>query len=125
MFERYGVDGIMIGRASSRQTLDIPRYSDIIFQPVRTPAGTFCGRERPTLHCFTWNRSLRFKDGRHAIFEMRRHLSNYFKGLPHFKDMRLKLLTAPEADEIRSLINEIKQKWGDFRTEDRSAVYDI
>ena len=40
---------------------------------------------------------------------MRRHLSNYFKGLPHFKETRLKLLTAMEVDEIKIIINEIRK----------------
>jgi tRNA-dihydrouridine synthase B len=123
MFDRYGVDGIMIGRATVGRPWifrDIRHYlSTRELLPEPTVA------EKAEIALFHLERSLEFKDGKHAIFEMRRHLSNYFKGLPHFKDMRLKLLTAPEADEIRSLINEIKQKWGDFRTEDRSAVYDI
>jgi len=56
---------------------------------------------------------------------MRRHLSNYFKGLPHFKETRLKLLTAVEVEEIRSIINEIRDKWGDFRTDDRTSIYGV
>ncbi len=56
---------------------------------------------------------------------MRRHLSNYFKGLAHFKETRLKLLTAAEPDDIKTIIKEIRQKWGDFRTEDKSSVYGI
>lgn len=54
---------------------------------------------------------------------MRRHLGNYFKGLPNFRETRLKLLTAVEPDNIRALINEIREKWGDFRTSDRTSVY--
>ena len=56
---------------------------------------------------------------------MRRHLSNYFKGLPHFKETRLKLLTAIEVDDIKIIIDEIRQKWGDFRTDDKTSVYGI
>jgi ribosomal protein S24E len=56
---------------------------------------------------------------------MRRHLSNYFKGLPHFKETRLQLLTAVEVDDIRRIINEIREKWGDFRTDDKTSVYKI
>ena len=56
---------------------------------------------------------------------MRRHLSNYFKGLPHLKDTRLKLLTAVEVDDIRNTIEEIREKWGDFRTDDKTSVYNV
>ena len=71
------------------------------------------------------DKSLEFKEGNRAIFEMRRHLSNYFKGLPHFRETRLKLLTAIEVDDIKIIINEIKQRWGDYRTDDLTSVYGI
>ncbi len=61
------------------------------------------------------DKSLEFKEGTRAIFEMRRHLSNYFKGLPHFRETRLKLLTTVEADEIKSLIEDIKNQVGGFQ----------
>jgi tRNA-dihydrouridine synthase len=82
-------------------------------------------REKADIALLHLEKSLEFKEGKRAIFEMRRHLSNYFKGLPHFKETRLKLLTAIEVENIKSIINEIKQKWGDFRTDDISSVYGI
>jgi hypothetical protein len=39
--------------------------------------------------------------------------------------MRLKLLTAVEADDVRNIIKEIREKWGEFRTEDKSSVYNV
>jgi tRNA-dihydrouridine synthase B len=123
MFDRYGVDGIMIGRATVGRPWIFRDIRHYLSTGELLPEPTVA--EKAEIALFHLERSLEFKEGKHAIFEMRRHLSNYFKGLPHFKETRLKLLTAPEADEIRSLINEIKNKWGDFRTEDRSAVYDI
>lgn len=121
MFDRYGVDGIMIGRATVGRPWifrDIRHYlttGEILPEPsVSEKAGI------ALLHL---EQSLRFKEGKHAIFEMRRHLSNYFKGLPNFKETRMRLVTAPEADEVRSIIGEIKEKWGDFRTEDMTSVY--
>jgi tRNA-dihydrouridine synthase B len=123
MFDRYGVDGIMIGRATVgrpwifRDTRHYLSTGELLPEPTVS--------EKAEIALLHLEKSLEYKEGKHAIYEMRRHLSNYFKGLPHFKETRLKLLTAPEADEVRSLINEIKQKWGDFRTEDRSSIYDI
>jgi tRNA-dihydrouridine synthase B len=123
MFERYGVDGIMIGRATVGRPWifrDISHYlktGELLPEPsVNEKAGI------ALLHL---EKSLEFKEGNRAIYEMRRHLSNYFKGLPHFRESRLKLLTAVEVDEIRFIINDIKQKWGDFRTEDKTSVYGI
>jgi len=123
MFDRYGVDGIMIGRATVGRPWifrDIRHYLDtgeILPEPSVS--------EKADLALAHLGKSLEYKDGNRAIFEMRRHLSNYFKGLPHFKDTRLKLLTTLDVTEIKGLIEEIKQKWGDFRSEDRSSIYRI
>jgi tRNA-dihydrouridine synthase len=123
MFDRYGVDGIMIGRATVGRPWifrDIRHYLDtgeILPEPsVNEKAGL------ALLHL---DKSLEFKEGKRAIYEMRRHLSNYFKGLPHFKETRLRLLTATEVDDIKMIIDGIKQRWGDFRTDDKTSVYGI
>lgn len=123
MFDRYGVDGIMIGRATVGRPWifrDIRHYLDT-GEVLPEPSVN----EKADLALLHLDKSLEFKEGKRAIYEMRRHLSNYFKGLPHFKDTRLRLLTAVEVDEIKIIISEIKQKWGDFRTEDKTSVYGI
>jgi nifR3 family TIM-barrel protein len=123
MFDRYGVDGIMIGRASVGRPWifrDIRHYlskGELLPEPSVN--------EKADLALLHLDKSLEYKEGKRAIFEMRRHLSNYFKGLPHFKETRLKLLTTVEADGIRNIINEIREKWGDFRTDDKTSAYGI
>ena len=123
MFEKHGVDGIMIGRATVGRPWifrDIRHYlstGELLPEPTVN--------EKADLALLHLDKSLEFKEGKRAIFEMRRHLSNYFKGLPHFKETRLKLLTAIEVDDIKSIINEIGEKWGDFRTDDKTSVYNI
>ncbi len=121
MFDKYGVDGIMIGRA----TVGRPW----IFREIRhyLETGDFQAEpsvnEKADLALLHLDKSIEFKEGRRAIFELRRHLSNYFKGLPDFKETRLRLLTTTEPDEIREIINEIRARWGDYRSDDRSSVY--
>ena len=123
MFNSYGVDGIMIGRATVGRPWifrDIRHYintGNLLPEPTVS--------EKADLALLHLEKSLEYKEGRRAIFEMRRHLSNYFKGLSHFKETRLKLLTAVEVDDIRRIINEIREKWGDFRTEEKTSVYGI
>ena len=123
MFTRYGVDGIMIGRASVGRPWifrDIRHFLDTgDLLPEPTVA------EKAGLALLHLEKSLEFKEGMRAIYEMRRHLSNYFKGLPHFKETRLKLLTSPEPDQIKDLIIDIRNKWGDYRTEERTSVYGL
>jgi tRNA-dihydrouridine synthase len=123
MFNRYGVDGIMIGRATVGRPWifrDIRHYlntGELLPEPSVN--------EKADLALLHLEKSLEFKEGKRAIYEMRRHLSNYFKGLAHFKETRLKLLTAIEVDDIKIIINEIRDKWGDFRTDDKTSVYGI
>jgi tRNA-dihydrouridine synthase B len=121
MFNRYGVDAIMIGRAAVGRPW--------IFRDVRHYLETGNLLPEPTVSDKVgWalnhlDLSIEHKAGNRSIFEMRRHLSNYFKGLPNFRDTRMKLLTSVDPDEIRSLLHEINERWGDFRSDDKSAIY--
>ena len=47
-----------------------------------------------------------------GIFEMRRHLSCYFKGLENFKETRLKLVTSTDPAELYALLDHIAEVWG-------------
>jgi nifR3 family TIM-barrel protein len=123
MFDRYGVDGIMIGRSAVGRPWifrDIHHYlntGELLPEPTVN--------EKVDLTYRHLEKSLEYKEGNKAIYEMRRHFSNYFKGLPHFKETRLRLLTTLEVDEIKNILAEIKRKWGDFRTEDKTSVYAV
>jgi nifR3 family TIM-barrel protein len=123
MFNRYGVDGIMIGRATVGRPWIFRDIKHFLSTGLILPEPSV--NEKADIALLHLEKSLEFKEGKRAIFEMRRHLSNYFKGLPHFKETRLKLLTAQEVDEIRIIIEEIRQKWGDFRSEDKTSVYGV
>ena len=123
MFDRYGVDGIMIGRATVGRPWifhDIRHYIDtgeLLPEPTVS--------EKADIALLHLDKSLEYKEGHKAIYEMRRHLSNYFKGIPHFKETRLRLLTSVEIDEIKNIIEEIREKWGEFRTNEKTSVYGI
>jgi nifR3 family TIM-barrel protein len=123
MFDRFGVDGIMIGRASVGRPWIFRDISHYLKTGELLPEPTV--NEKADLALLHLEKSLEFKEGKRAIYEMRRHLSNYFKGLPHFKETRFRLLTTLEVDEIRSIIEEIREKWGDLRTEVSTSVYGI
>ncbi len=123
MFDRYGVDGIMIGRAAVGRPW--------IFRDIRHYLSTGELLPEPTvnekvdvamMHLY---KSLEYKEGNRALYEMRRHFSNYFKGVPHFRDTRLKLLTSLDVDEIKSILEDIRKRWGDFRTDEKTSVYGI
>ena len=123
MFDRYGVDGIMIGRATFGRPWifrEIRHYldtSEILPEPTVD--------DKADLALLHLGKSLEHKEGKAALLEMRRHLSNYFKGLPNFKETRLRLLTSLDIDEIKQIIEEIREKWGAYRSEDASGIYGI
>ncbi len=108
-FGRYGVDGIMIGRA----TFGHPW----IFREIRHFLDT--GEELPELGVAErvalakrhLSLSLSLKGEPRGIYEMRRHLSCYFKGLPDFKDTRIKMVTTLDSDELYSILDGIKDKY--------------
>ena len=59
-------------------------------------------------------KSIEVKGERVGVLEMRRHLSNYFKGLPNFKDTRMKLVTENDPALLFATIDSIAERWGDF-----------
>lgn len=123
MFDRYGVDAIMIGRATFGRPWifrEIRHYLDT-GELLPEPSVS----EKADLALLHLEKSLEHKEGKSAILEMRRHLSNYFKGLPNFRDTRLRLLTSLDVDEIRGIIGEIREKWGAFRGESLTGIYGV
>lgn len=120
MFNRYGVDAIMIGRGSIGKPWifkEIRHYLDT--GKILTPLSV---EEIVELSKTQFLRSLELKPGDRGIFEMRRHFALYFKGLPDFKETRMKLVTSLDQNEIFSLLDFIKEKWGNTNFIDQKAV---
>lgn len=108
-FERYGVDGIMIGRATVGRPWIFREIKHYFATGEIMPDPSI--DEKVDLAILHLKKSIEHKEGNRAIYEMRRHLSNYFKGLPHFKETRLKLLTTLEPDEILDILEYIRKNW--------------
>ncbi len=120
-FDRYGVDGIMIGRA----TFGHPW----IFREIRHYLDTgellpeMGVRQRVALAKRHLEKSLQFKGEKVGILEMRRHLSCYFKGLPDFRETRLKLVTLTDPEELLATLDFVAEKWGDTPAPVATSVY--
>lgn len=112
MFDRYGVDGIMIGRASYGRPWIFAEIRH--FLDTNTPMPQPSVAERVKIAKMHLERSILVKGPHVGILEMRRHLTNYFKGLPDFKATRLKLVTSLDVDELRETLDSIAAKWGGF-----------
>jgi nifR3 family TIM-barrel protein len=121
-FDRYGVDGIMIGRAAVGKPWLFRHVKHYLLTGKLLDPPTVSDKVDMARLQFT--KSLEVKSEPVGIYEMRRHLSNYFKGLPHFKEMRLRLLTTLEKEEIFSMLEEIREKYGDHTPEDPGSFWD-
>ena len=119
MFDRYGVDGIMVGRASFGHPWIFTEIRHLLDTGEELPPMSV--RDRVALAKRHFGLSLDLKGPVTGIFEMRRHLSCYFKGLPGFKETRIKLVTSKDPDEILRTLDYVAERWGDEAPEAESA----
>ena len=112
-FDRYGVDGIMIGRGAVGRPWLFGQVKAYLEHGELIPEPTV--NEKVDIARLHLEKSIEFKGEPVGIYEIRRHLSNYFKGLPHFKEIRLQLLTTLDVREIESLLELIREKYGEYR----------
>jgi tRNA-dihydrouridine synthase len=70
-------------------------------------------------------KSIEIKGDKVGVLEMRRHLSCYFKGLPDFKETRLKLVTLNDPQELYQTLDKITEIWGDFDAPLTGNVYNV
>lgn len=104
-FERYGVDGIMVGRATFGHPWIFNEIKHYLKTGEELPPMDV--RERVALAKRHLALSLELKGEPRGIFEMRRHLSCYFKGLPDFKDTRIKMVTTLDKEELNGILDYI------------------
>ena len=122
-FERYGVDGIMVGRASFGHPWifrEIRHYLDTgeLLPPLSVAGRVALAKRHLAL-------SIDLKGESRGVFEMRRHLSCYFKGLPDFKETRIRLVTTTDVAELYNTLDYIAERWSDTELADPVGVYGI
>ena len=102
---RYGVDGIMIGRAAIGYPWIFREIKHYIATGEIMPSPTLI--ERVEVCKKHLQRSVEWKGPKVGIFEMRRHYTNYLKGLPGIKDYRARLVTLMDPAEIEAVLDEV------------------
>ena len=108
-FERWGVDGVMVGRA----TFGHPW----IFREIKhflehgEPMPPLSVAEKVALARRHLALSLQYKGEPRGIYEMRRHLSCYFKGLPEFRDTRMRMVTTLDVAELYDILDSIEKRY--------------
>ena len=76
------------------------------------PTPTVIDRVEAARNHLTW--SMEWKGERLGIVEMRRHYTNYFKGIHSFKDYKQKLVTIDEAEDLFSVMKEIEEVYAGY-----------
>lgn len=104
---RYGVDGIMIGRASVGSPWVFREIKHFLATGEILPGPDLPERVRVCREHFDF--SVRWKGDRLGVFEMRRHYANYFRSIPDFKPYRTKLVEADTPEQVHALLDEITE----------------
>lgn len=111
--DTYGIDGIMIGRAAIGYPWifnEIKHYlktNELLAKPTMSQRIALC-REHLEF-------SLRWKGPILGVVETRRHYTNYFKHIPDFKEYRMRLVTATQAEDLFQILDEVEQIFGDYQ----------
>jgi nifR3 family TIM-barrel protein len=112
MRDEFGLDGAMIGRAS----IGYPWF----FREVKHFMQTGKHLDPPTMQERVdaarrhLSMSIDWKGEKLAVYETRRHYTNYFKGIPNFKPLRMSLVSAETSDEVFETLEKAGKEFADF-----------
>jgi nifR3 family TIM-barrel protein len=109
---KYGIDGIMIGRAAIGYPWIFNEIKHFLKTGEHLPSPSI--EDRVAVCKKHLHKSFEWKGSKVGIFEMRRHYTNYLKGLPGIKDYRLKLVTLETVEEIDAVLDEIEIKYAGY-----------
>ncbi|MBJ2174771.1 tRNA dihydrouridine synthase DusB [Aureibaculum algae] len=113
MRDQYGLDGAMIGRATIGYPWFFKEVKHFFNTGEHLPAPTIADRvdiaRRHLQMAIDW------KGERLGIVETRRHYTNYFKGIPHFKEYRLKMVTTDDSEGVFKIFDEVIHQFGDYQ----------
>jgi nifR3 family TIM-barrel protein len=107
--EKYRVDGMMLGRVAIGYPWIFREIKHLLKTGEKLPPPRIDERiETIKKHLLF---SLEWKGPKQGIYEMRRHYTNYFKGIPNFKSIRRKLVEADGENEVLDILNEIPSQF--------------
>ena len=109
---KFGVDGIMIGRASIGYPWVFNEIKHFMKTGKHLAPPTISDRvEAAKEHL---RRSLEWKGERLGVVEMRRHYANYFRGIPHFKEWRMKMVTEMDSAVLFETLDKVSKEFSDI-----------
>lgn len=112
---KYACDGIMIGRAAIGYPWIFNEIKHFFKTGENLAAPTISDRLLAVRQHAEW--SAEWKGEKLGLIEMRQHYSNYFRGVPHFKDFRRKFLEVYSLEEMDAVIDETKEFYAEYQTQ--------
>ncbi|MDU8884719.1 tRNA dihydrouridine synthase DusB [Yeosuana sp. MJ-SS3] len=113
MKDIYGLDGAMIGRASIGNPWffkQVKHYfkTGKVLKPITIHERVEAARRHLQM-------SIDWKGEKLGVFETRRHYTNYFKGIPNFKEYRMKMVTSDESKDVFAAFDEVLEKFSEYQ----------
>jgi nifR3 family TIM-barrel protein len=113
MRDKYGLDGCMIGRASIGNPWFFKQVKHFFatgkhLDPISMADRVDAARRHLQM-------SIDWKGERLGVFETRRHYTNYFKGIPNFKEHRMKMVTSDDSKDVFAAFDEVLELFGDYQ----------
>ena len=111
MRDDFGLDGAMIGRASIGNPWFFAEVKHFLqtgkhLKPVDMSERVEAARRHLQM-------AIDWKGEKLAVFETRRHYTNYFKGIPNFKDLRMKMVSSDSSEEVFEALEEARRQFAD------------
>ena len=106
--KKFGIDGIMIGRAAIGYPWIFNEIKHYMATGEKLEAPDLSERIRITKAHLDF--SIKWKGERKGIFEMRRHYTNYFRGISHFKPFRTRLVESDSHEDLLSILEEVSHE---------------
>ncbi|MGO4710476.1 tRNA dihydrouridine synthase DusB [Chryseobacterium sp. 2TAF14] len=113
--QKYACDGIMIGRAAIGYPWIFNEIKHFFKTGENLPAPTISDRLLAVRQHAEW--SAEWKGEKLGLIEMRQHYSNYFRGIPHFKDFRRKFLEVFTLEEMDAVIQETQEFYAEYQAQ--------
>lgn len=112
MRDQYGLDGAMIGRASIGNPWFFNQVKHYFKTGTHMPSPSILERvEAAKRHL---EMAIAWKGETLGVLETRRHYTNYFKGIPHFKEYRTRMVTSNASEDVFEALNDVAKEWGDY-----------
>lgn len=102
---KFGLDGMMIGRAAIGYPWIFNEIKHFFETGEHLPVPTLADRVEAARNHLTW--AIEWKGEKLGVFETRRHYTNYFKGIPNFKEYRTKMVSNDDAKDVFAALDEV------------------